>query len=52
MSSVFAIGSGTFKAKTKKDITLEGLYSRPSELMFGGSFYELRRRARRKTNGC
>ena len=48
VSSVFAIGSGTFKAKTKKDITLEGLYGRPSELMFGGSFYELRQKGKKE----
>ena len=44
-TSVFAIG-GSFKAKTPKDATLERLYERPTELMFTGTFYELRQKGK------
>ena len=46
VSSVFAIGSGTFKAKNKKEATMEAMYARPSGLMFSGTFYELRQKGK------
>ena len=48
VSSVFAIGSGSFKAKNKKEATLEGLYGRPTKLMYSGSFYELRQKGKQE----
>ena len=45
VASVFAIGS-SYKPESQKEATLERLYQRPTELMFTGSFYELRQKGK------
>ena len=44
--TMFAIGSGMYKAKKKKEVTMETMYARPSGLMFSGTFYELRQKGK------